>query len=150
MPASDDARMYPERPYLAVSAAIVKDGKVLIVKRGRPPAQGIYTLPGGGVEVGEALAEAVIREAREEVSLEIAPQELAGFREVIMRDKAGKLERHFVVMCFAARVVSGEPTPNDEIAEIKWLRPAELAGLETTPGLAEIVDAAFVKLGEIA
>lgn len=148
MSASSDARAYPDRPYLAVSAAIVKDGKVLIVKRGRPPATGIYTLPGGGVEAGETLIEAVQREVREETALEIAPQELAGFREVIIRDKAGKTERHFVVMCFAARLVSGEPKANEEIAETKWLRRHELWSLHTTEGLAEIVDSAFAKLGE--
>ena len=66
------------RPYLAVSAAIFRDGRVLIVRRARPPAHGLYTLPGGGVELGETLEEAVIREVREETAPDVAPLALAG------------------------------------------------------------------------
>jgi ADP-ribose pyrophosphatase YjhB (NUDIX family) len=73
-------RTYPTRPYLAVSAAIFRDGRVLIVRRGRAPSQGIYTLPGGGVEVGETLEAAVVREVREETGLEIELLALAGYR----------------------------------------------------------------------
>ena len=141
-----DIRAYPERPYLAVSAAIIRDGKVLIARRARPPAQGLFTLPGGAVESGERLTEAVIREVREETQLEIEPVALAGFREVIVRDKSGRIERHFVVLCFAARCVAGEPVPNEELAELRWIHPAELAGLRTTEGLAEIIAEAIEKL----
>src|SRR5580693_2709208 len=85
----ESSRIYPTRPYLAVSAAIFRDGRVLIVRRARPPAHGIYTLPGGGVELGETLEEAVIREVREETALEIALVALvalAGYRQAIARD----------------------------------------------------------------
>lgn len=140
-----DQRAYPERPFLAVSAAIVRDGKVLIVRRARDPGKGFHTLPGGAVEAGESLQQAVVREVREEVALDIEPVALAGHREIIMRDKVGKLERHFVVLCFAARLRSGEPVLSKEISEARWLAPAELAGLKTTEGLHEIV-AAAVKL----
>jgi ADP-ribose pyrophosphatase YjhB (NUDIX family) len=142
----DSARTYPTRPYLAVSAAIFRDGRVLIVRRGRPPAHGLYTLPGGGVECGETLEEAVIREVREETGLEIAPLALIGFREAIGRDAAGKIERHFVILPFAARWIAGEIALNEELAEAQWRRPDELAGLKTTDGLAEIVAAAAERI----
>ena len=138
----DNTRSYPTRPYLAVSAAIFRDGRVLIVRRGRPPARGLYTLPGGGVEAGETLADAVIREVREETGLAIAPLALVGFREAIARDAAGRVERHFVILPFAARFIGGEIALNEELAEADWREPAELAGLKTTDGLAEIVAAA--------
>jgi len=138
-----EGRSYPSRPYLAVSAAIIRDGKVLIVRRARPPAHGVFTLPGGGVEAGETLREAVAREVLEETGLVIEPIALAGHREVIARDGDGKVERHFVILSFAARWLSGEVTLNEELAEAHWLVPAELAGLTTTEGLAEIVQAAF-------
>lgn len=139
-------RAYPDRPYLAVSAAIIRDGRVLLVRRAQAPAQGLYTLPGGVVEAGETLLEAVAREVREETALAIEPVALAGHREYILRDRANRVERHFVILAFAARWVAGEPRLNAELAEARWLRPSELAGLAITEGLAEIVAAAFERL----
>jgi len=143
---STESRTYPTRPYLAVSAAIFRDGRVLIVRRGRPPSHGVYTLPGGGVELGETLEAAVIREVREETGLDIEPLELAGYRQMIVRDAGGKIERHFVILPFAARWISGEISLNEELAEASWLLPSELSGLKTTEGLAEIVAAAGARL----
>jgi 8-oxo-dGTP diphosphatase len=138
-----DARSYPERPYLAVSAAIIRDGKILVVRRARAPAHGLYTLPGGVVEVGETLDEAVTREVHEETGMAIEPVALAGFREAIVRDAGGRVERHFLILCFAARWSAGEPVLSEELDEAHWLDPAELATLPTTAGLAEIVAEAF-------
>jgi len=143
-----DARAYPQRPFLAVSAAIVRDGKILVVRRARAPAHGLYTLPGGVVEVGETLIEAVAREVREETAMTVEPVALAGFREAVARDAQDRVERHFVILCFAARWRAGEPVLNEELDEARWIDPAELAALETTPGLAEIVAAAFDRLHE--
>jgi ADP-ribose pyrophosphatase YjhB (NUDIX family) len=141
-----DLRAYPQRPILAVSAAIFRDGKVLIVRRARKPALGVYTLPGGGVEAGETLIEAVQREVREETALEIEPVGLAGYREAIVRDAQAGVERHFVILCFAARWVAGEPALNDELDDARWLDPAEISSLRTTDGLAEIVAAALEQI----
>jgi ADP-ribose pyrophosphatase YjhB (NUDIX family) len=141
-----DDRSYPARPILAVSAAIMRDGKVLIVRRARPPARGLYTLPGGGVEVGETLMEAVAREVREETALEIEPVALAGYREAVVRDAEGRVERHFVILPFASRWIAGEPVLNAELSEAMWLEPAGIAGLETTAGLAEIIANAMALL----
>jgi ADP-ribose pyrophosphatase YjhB (NUDIX family) len=141
-----DIRAYPERPYLAVSAAIIRDGKVLVVRRARKPALNLYTLPGGAVELGETLHDAVKREVREETQLTIEPVALAGQREVIMRDAHGRTERHFVILCFAARWIAGEPVLSEELDDARWLEPAALAGLKTTEGLAEIVAAAFERV----
>jgi 8-oxo-dGTP diphosphatase len=134
-----ERRTYPATPILAVSAAIIRDGKVLIVRRAGPPARGLYTLPGGGVEVGETLIEAVVREVREETALEVEPVALAGYREAITRDGDGRIQRHFVILPFAARWITGEPMLNDELSEAMWLDPSEIAGLNTTAGLAEII-----------
>jgi len=142
-----DPRAYPQRPFLAVSAAIVHDGRVLAVRRARKPAIGLYTVPGGVVEAGETLFEAAIREVREETALSIEPVALAGHREAIIRDKEGRVERHFVILCFAARLIGGELRLNEELDDARWLEPHELNGLETTDGLAEIVAAAVDLVG---
>ncbi|HVY56442.1 MAG TPA: NUDIX hydrolase [Xanthobacteraceae bacterium] len=143
-----DPRAYPDRPYLAVSAAIVRDGRVLVVRRARAPARGLYTLPGGAVEAGETLHDAIVREVREETALEIEPVALAGHREAIVRDTAGRVERHFVILAFAARWLAGEPRLNEELSEALWLPPAEIAALRTTEGLSEIITAALAQLAQ--
>jgi len=139
----NDPRTYPQRPFLAVSAAIFRRGQVLLVKRARPPATGVYTLPGGVVEAGETLRDAVMREVLEETSLTVDPVALAGHRDVVVRDEEGRVHRHFVVLPFAARWVAGEFSPSEELAEGYWVNPRDIAGLKTTDGLPDIVARAF-------
>ena len=139
----NDPRTYPQRPFLAVSAAIFRRGQVLLVKRARPPATGVYTLPGGVVEAGETLRDAVMREVLEETSLTVDPVALAGHRDVVVRAEEGRVHRHFVVLPFAARWVAGEFSPSEELAEGYWVNPRDIAGLKTTDGLPDIVARAF-------
>lgn len=139
-----DPRMYPDRPYLAVSAAIIRDGRVLVARRAKGASTGMFTMPGGVVEAGETLHEALVREIAEETGIAIEPVALAGEREFISRDESGRVSRHFVILCFACRWISGEGVPQlEELSELRWLYPSELTGLKTTDGLAEIVAAAF-------
>jgi ADP-ribose pyrophosphatase YjhB (NUDIX family) len=123
---------------------------VLVVRRARKPALNLYTLPGGVVETGETLIEAVTREVREETALAIEPVALAGHREAIMRDAQGRVERHFIILCFAAHWRSGEPVLNEELDDARWLAPADIAALRTTEGLAEIVADAVTILAKRA
>lgn len=144
-----DPRKYPDRPYLAVSAAIIREGRVLIARRAKGASTGAYTLPGGVVEAGETLHEAVVREVREETGIAAEPLALAGQREFITRDETGRVSRHFVILCFACRWISGEGVPLlEELSELHWMGPEELTGLTTTEGLAEIVAAAFDMIGK--
>ena len=149
MNTAPDARGYPDRPYLAVSAAIIRDGRVLVARRARGPALGIWTLPGGVVEAGETLIEALVREIAEETAHD---RRAGGARRSPRGDGARRrrrVSRHFVILCFAARWISGEPQLNEELAEARWLKPEELAGLKTTEGLAEIVAAAFERMAAV-
>lgn len=136
----------PSRPQLAVSAAVFRDGRLLVVRRARAPANGLYTLPGGRVEMGETLIEAVRREVREETALEIEVIALAGYREIILKGERAKddsvVSGHFVILPFAARWVSGEVALNEELDDARWIVPEELKGLKTTEGLAGIVETA--------
>jgi ADP-ribose pyrophosphatase YjhB (NUDIX family) len=144
-----DPRVYPQRPFLAVSAAIVRDGKVLVVRRARPPANGFYSLPGGVVEIGETLHEALRREVLEETGMAIEPLGLAGFRETIVRDPENRVERHFVILPFAVRWIAGEPCLNEELSDARWVELGELTALPTTPGLAGIVATALESVAKI-
>ena len=127
------------RPQLAVSAAIFRDGKVLLVRRARSPGKGFYSFPGGRVEFGETLHTALYREVDEETALRIEIVGLSGWREVVP-SKPG--HGHYVILSFAARWTGGEPVLNDELDDFKWLAPDALGDLKLTDGLPNMLNAA--------
>ncbi len=127
------------KPELAVSAAIFRDSNVLLVRRAGAPAKGLWTLPGGRVEVGETLVAAVKREVLEETALNIDVIGLAGYRESILAQAVGDRGRHFVILPFAARWISGEVRLNDELDDSRWMTIDAVAGLPTTEGLIDIL-----------
>ena len=129
----------PPHPQLAVSAAIFRDDKILLVRRARSPAKGFYSLPGGRVEFGETLHAALHREVDEETALKIEIIGLAGWREVVPGASGGG---HYLIMSFAARWTAGEPVLNDELDDFKWLKPDALGDLKVTGGLAEVIQQA--------
>ena len=134
----------PSHPQLAVSAAIFRNGKILLVRRARSPAKGFYSLPGGRVEFGETLHAALHREVDEETGLKIEIVDLAGWREVVP-GTAGS--GHYLIMSFAARWSFGEPVLNDELDDFRWLAPDALGDLTITAGLQDIVRSARRLLG---
>src|SRR5438477_2360255 len=129
----------PSRPQLAVSAAIFRDGKVLLVRRSRSPGKGFYSFPGGRVEFGESLHTALHREVDEETGLRIEILELAGWREVLPGTGSGG---HYLIMSFAARWTAREPDLNDEHDDFRWVDPDALGDLKLTGGLVEVLAAA--------
>jgi 8-oxo-dGTP diphosphatase len=129
----------PARPQLAVSGAIFRDGKVLLVRRARSPGKGFYSLPGGRVEFGESLHTALHREVDEETGLRIDIVGLAGWREVLPGPTGGG---HYLIMSFAARWLAQEPQLNDEHDDFKWLEPEAIGDLKVTGGLQEVIQAA--------
>jgi 8-oxo-dGTP diphosphatase len=136
-------RLYPARPFLAASVAVLREDRVLVAARGRGALVGRYSLPGGLVEAGETLAEAALRELREEVGVEA---EMIGFldhAEFIERDESARVRHHFVICAHVARWIAGEPQVSDEALDVRWVTADELAVLPTTPGLAGILRKAF-------
>jgi ADP-ribose pyrophosphatase YjhB (NUDIX family) len=134
----------PTHPHLAVSAAIFREDKILLVRRARSPAKGFYSLPGGRVEFGETLHAALHREVDEETALKIEIVGLAGWREVV---PAGPGGGHYLIMSFAARWTAGEPVLNEELDDFRWLAPDGLGDLEVTGGLPDVIEAARRLLG---
>lgn len=135
------------RPQIAVSAAIFRDGKVLLTRRARSPAKGFYSLPGGRVEFGESLHQALSREVDEETGLEIEIVSLAGWREVL---PAAPGAGHYLILSFAARWMAREPVLNDELDDYRWIAPdalGRLGDLKLTGGLEEIIQSAYRLIG---
>ena len=134
----------PTHPQLAVSAAIFRGDRILLVRRARSPAKGFYSLPGGRVEFGESLHTALHREVDEETALKIGIVDLAGWREVLPGTTGGG---HYLIMSFAARWISGEPVLNDELDDFKWLTPDSLGDLKLTDGLVQVIRSARGLIG---
>ena len=133
-----DDRLFPNRPILAVSAAVFRQGRALIVRRARAPLIGHFSLPGGVVELGETLAAAVARELEEEVG--VAAEILAFNRHVdAIVHEGDRVRTHFVIASFVARWVSGEARTSDEVDRVEWIDPAAPPPGPTTPELSEIL-----------
>jgi 8-oxo-dGTP diphosphatase len=131
-------RLFPARPILAVSAAVFRQARVVIVRRARVPLLGHFSLPGGVVEVGETLAAALARELMEEVGIEA---EIIAFNrhvEAIFPERS-RIRTHFVIASLVARWTSGEPRLSDEVDAVDWIDPAAGLPSPTTPELGEIL-----------
>ncbi len=133
-----DDRLFPARPILAVSAAVFRGGRVLVMRRARAPLIGHFSLPGGVVELGETLAAAVARELDEEVG--ISARIIAFNRHVEpIAHESDRVRTHFVIASFVARWTSGEARVSDEADAIDWIDPRGVLPAPTTPGLSEIL-----------
>jgi 8-oxo-dGTP diphosphatase len=136
------ARTYPRRPYLGVSVAVFRAGRVLLARRNKPPYAGAFSLPGGLVEVGETLETAALRELREEVHINARIIAFNRHLESIDRDSAGKIRHHYVIASFVGEWIAGEAKPGPEAAEAVWVELARLSGLDCTPHIVAVVEAA--------
>ena len=136
-------RLYPARPILAASVAVLREGRILLAARGKPPSEGLYSLPGGVVETGETLGEAALRELHEGVGVKAKLIGLIAPVEFIERDAKGHIKHHVVIAAHAARWVSGEPQTGPEAKDIRWVTERDMTGLPLTPGLAGILQQAF-------
>lgn len=126
-------------PRLAASLACFRDGAVLIARRAHPPARGLWSLPGGGIEFGERAEDAALRELFEETGARATVAGFVDMAEVIEPGSGGADGRHAVILAFAGLWTSGEPQPGDEAEEVAWVSPDGLSAYETTPGLERIV-----------
>lgn len=117
-------REYPSTPLVGVGAVIVQEGRVLLVQRGREPMKGNWTIPGGLIEIGEMLHEAVVRETREETGLEVEPIELVEVLDRIHREE-GRVRYHFVIADYLCRVVGGTAVAADDAAAVRWVERDE-------------------------
>jgi mutator protein MutT len=132
-------RSYPSRPVVGVGAILLDGDQVLLVRRGRPPLAGMWSIPGGGVELGESLSEAVAREVREECGLEVRVIELVDVFERIIRDPVGQVEYHYVLMDYLCEAKSGSLCAGDDAAEAVWTPLVRLTDLDMTSGTCDVI-----------
>ena len=132
-------RWYPDRPILAVGAVIIKDGRVLLARRGKQPSYGLWSVPGGAVRLGESLKAATQREILEECGIEVDLTDVIEVVERTVRDADGRIQYHYVIVDYLARWVNGELVPSSEVLEARWVSPEEFPRYPMTTGTAEVI-----------
>lgn len=133
-------RRYPNRPIVAVGTVVVRDGRVLLARRGTEPAYGLWSVPGGGVHLGEELRAAARRELREECGLlEVELTDVIELIERVTRDGEGRIQYHYVIVDYLAKWVTGEPATSSEALEVRWVAPEEFPRYQMTRGSAEVI-----------
>ena len=138
-------REYPDTPLVGVGGIIIEEDRVVLVKRGHPPLAGEWSIPGGVLEVGETLREAVVREVMEETGLEVEPSVLLGVYDRVLRDADERTIYHYVLIDFLCRRVSGEPQAAGDAVEVRWCRREEIGGLSLAHDTVEVIQLGFEK-----
>jgi 8-oxo-dGTP diphosphatase len=131
-------REYPEAPIVAVGAIILVGGRIVLVRRSHEPSLGLWTFPGGAIELGEPIREAVRREALEETGLAVEVQDLFTVIDSVVRDDWGRIRYHYVIVDFLARPLAGILRPGSDVDGVRWAGLADLDGLEMTEEAGQI------------
>ena len=134
---------YPDHPRLAVGAVVFKDEHVLLVRRGQPPAEDLWAIPGGSVEIGETLQDAAEREIHEETGIRIRAAEPIYTFDVIERDKTGSIRFHYVIVDLSAEYVSGELTAGDDAIDARWVSADEISNLAVSSTTLQLLKTKF-------
>lgn len=139
----NDRREYPDRPVVGVGGVVIHEGRALLAKRGQPPLEGQWSIPGGMLEVGETILEGVRRELKEETGLDVRVGELLEVFERISLDGDGKTQYHYVVLDYFCEPVEGEACAASDAAEIAWVAEADLERYQLTSGARTVIEKAF-------
>jgi ADP-ribose pyrophosphatase len=123
---------YPNQPVVAVGAVVFRDNRVLLVRRGQPPSQDLWAIPGGRVEIGETLQEAAEREILEETHITIKALDPVYTFDYIERDGSASVRYHYVIVDLMADYVGGEPRAGDDAADVRWVAAEELDDLKVS------------------
>jgi len=132
-------RRYPDGPIVAVGGIVVKDGRVLLIRRGKEPSYGLWSIPGGAVNLGEELRAATRREVREECGIEIDVTDIVEVLDRVVRDSDGRIQYHYVLVDYLARWASGDPAPSSDVLEVRWVVPDDLSHYQMTRGTADVI-----------
>ena len=137
------SREYPERPLVGVGGVVVLEDRVLLIRRGGPPLEGEWSIPGGMLELGESLREGVRRELEEETGLAVSVHELIEAFDRVTADEEGKWRYHFVILDYLCEVVSGAARAASDVVDVAWAREEELERFSLTPTAMRVIQRAF-------
>lgn len=137
-------RSYPSAPKVGVGVITFNhENKVLLVKRGNEPSKGLWSLPGGLVELGERVREAGIREVKEECDIEIEPEDVISVVDLILEDSDGKIKYHYILIDYLAKYIGGELNPQSDVIDAAWFGYSEIAELNIPEVTREVLEKAF-------
>jgi 8-oxo-dGTP diphosphatase len=138
-------REYPQCPLVGIGALIVENGRVVLIKRGKAPLLGEWSIPGGMLELGETLRQGAEREALEETGLVVRATELLGVFDRVVPDTDGNIVYHYVLIDFLCEKTSGELRAGADAADAQWFTPEEVAKLPLAEDTAGVIRAALAK-----
>ena len=137
------SRRYPSRPVVGVGAIITDGDRVLLVRRGREPSKGLWSIPGGMLELGESLVEGIRREVREEVGLDVQVLEMVEVLDRVIYDDDGKIEYHYVLVDYVCKPLSGTLRVADDADAAEWVNRRDVSSYEITKGTPAVIEKAF-------
>jgi 8-oxo-dGTP diphosphatase len=138
------SRSYPERPILAVGGVVIHESRVLLVRRGQPPLEGRWSIPGGILEVGETIAKGIERELREETGIDVRVRDLIEIYEKVLRDQEDRPQYHFVILDYLCEFVEGTAEAGGDVLEVTWASEQELESLALTTAAKRVIGKAFL------
>jgi 8-oxo-dGTP diphosphatase len=139
-------REYPDRPVVGVGAVVIRNGKVLLIKRGVSPSRGLWAVPGGSLELGETLQQGAEREILEETGITIRAREPIYAFDFFERDPDGRIRFHFVIVDLAADYIRGDVKGADDALEARWLAPGDLDHLPVSKNTLKLLQTVgFIK-----
>ena len=138
-------REYPETPLVGMGAVILDQGRVVLVKRKFPPLAGEWSIPGGRLKIGETQREGVVREARDETGLTVDPVELLGVYDRLLRDDAGRILYHYVLIDFLCRRLAGELQADGDADDARWFSQEEVGKISLLEDTEEVIRLGFEK-----
>ena len=130
---------YPKHPIVGVGAIIIRNGRILIVKRKSEPGKGKWSVPGGLVELGETVGQAVVREVKEECGLDVEVDSLIDVVDSLTKDERGDIKYHFVILDFFVKLKGGKLKPGDDAEEVKWVPLKEVEKYDLTKTFREFL-----------
>jgi 8-oxo-dGTP diphosphatase len=133
------SRWYPDHPFVGVGVVVIRDGRMLMIKRGKEPYKGQWSIPGGAMELGETLFQAAARETLEESSVGVEIERVLDTVDEIIRDERGRVKYHFIDIDVLGKYVGGEAKAQTDAAECRWVALGEIEHLGIPPNLLEML-----------